>query len=156
MLDKGKLLQFLLQARVKTYAGGGGKTEAVLSGSIQLEYQKSDWFYRDVYYNGKGVFMGLEAVYYQSKPVWTMSYYGSCKGAPEKQVYKFLKEALLAKWKTARIWKRVEWKRGDYKYICEPDFEGSVKELAGVEKIFKGSQEIYTFYYAGALLKEKL
>jgi len=52
MGDKDKILQFLLKARTKTYAGAGGKVPAVLTGSEQLEYKEGDLFYRDVYYVG--------------------------------------------------------------------------------------------------------
>ena len=144
---KEELLQFLLKARTKTYAGDGGKVQPAFNGSTQLEYREGDWLYRDVYYTGKGVFMGLEAIYRKDKPIWSMSYYGSCKDAPEEEVYNFLKEALLANWETTRIWKKVEWGKGDYKYICQPDFEGSIEELAGSETISKEEKEIYKFFY---------
>jgi len=35
---------------------------------------------------------------------------------------------------------------------CWPDFEGSIEELAGIERIFKKGREVYTFYYAGGLI----
>ncbi|MDD3734962.1 MAG: DUF5680 domain-containing protein [Candidatus Pacebacteria bacterium] len=152
MLNKKKLLQFLLEARTKTYAGGGGKVKPVFKGSTQREYRKGSWFYRDVYYTGKNKFMGLEVVYYLNKPVWSMSYYGSFKRLTEKGIDKILREALLKNWRTTRIWKKIKWQKADYQYICQPDFEGSIDELAGTEKIFKQKKEIYTFFYAGGLL----
>lgn len=152
MLNKEDLLQFLLKARTKTYAGAGGKVQPVFNDSTQLEYKEGDLFYRDVYYTGKGIFMGLEVIHYQNKPVWAMSYYGTCKGASEEEIYNFLKEALLANWEITRIWKKVEWEKDDYKYICQPDFEGSIDELAGVEKILKQEKEVYRFFYAGGLI----
>jgi len=152
MLDKEKLLQFLLTARTKTYAGANGKTQPVFNGSIQLEYKEEDWFYRDLYYTGNGIFMGVEVVHHQNKPVWAMSYYGNYKGMSEEEIDKILREALLVNWQTTRIWKKVEWEKDDYKYICQPDFEGSIDESAGVEKIFKGDKEVYRFFYAGALV----
>lgn len=152
MINKEELLQFLLKARTKTYAGAGGKVEPVFKDSGQLEYKEGDWFYRDVYYNGKGIFMGLEAVYCQEKAVWSMSYYGNYKGMSEEEMDKILRKALIENWQNVRIWKKVEWKKDDYKYICQPDFEGSIDELAGAEKILKGDKEIYTLFYAGGIL----
>jgi len=152
MMDKEKLLQFLLNARTKTYAGAGGKVEPVFKGSDQLEHREGDWLYRDVYYNGKGIFMGLEVVYYQEKAVWSMSYYGNYKGMSEEEMDKILRKALVENWQNVRIWKKVEWEKDDYKYICQPDFEGSIDELAGEEKILKGDKEIYTLFYAGGIL----
>jgi len=152
MLNKEELLQFLLKARTKTYAGAGGKAQPAFNGSIQLEHRERDWFYRDVYYAGPKVFMGLEAIYHQNKPVFSMSYFGSFKGITEKELDKILREALIKNWQSTRIWKRVEWIKGGYKYVCQPDFEGSIDELAGIEKLFKNKKEIYTFFYGGGTL----
>lgn len=152
MLNKKQLLQFLLKARTKTYAGGGGKVQPVFNGSTQLEHKEGDWFYRDLYYTGNEIFMGLEAIHYQGKPVWAMSYYGNYKGMTEEEIDKILRSALLANWQDTRIWKYVEWEKNGYKYICQPDFEGSIEELAGVEKISKKGKEVYKFHYAGGLI----
>ena len=152
MTTKEEVLQFLLKARTKTYAGGKGKVTPVFDGSTQLEYKEGDWFYRDLYYTGNGIFMGLEVVYLQQKPIWAMSYYGNFKKMTEEEIDKILRKALLENWQTTRTWKKVEWEKDDYKYVCEPDFEGSIEELAGTERIFKKGREVYTFYYAGGLI----
>jgi len=70
----------------------------------------------------------------------------------EEEMDKILRKALIENWQNVRIWKKVEWKKDDYKYICQPDFEGSIDELAGAEKILKGDKEIYTLFYAGGIL----
>ena len=147
-----KLLKFLLKARTKTYAGEEGKVKPVFKGSKQLEYREGDWFYRDVYYSEKRIFMGIEVVYYKNNPVFAMSYYGSFRGMREKEIDKILRKALTEKWQTTRIWKKVEWEKGDYKYVCQPDFEGSIEEMAGSETIFKKGKEVYKFFYAGGLI----
>ena len=151
-MNKDELLKFLLKARTKTYAGEGEKVKAVLGGSEQLEYKENNWFYRDVYYNGNGIFVGLETIYYQDKAIWSMSYYGNYKGMTEEEVDKILRKALIENWETARTWQNVEWQSEDYKYICEPDFNGSIEEMAGLEKILRGGKEIYKFFYAGGIL----
>jgi len=153
MLNKEELLRFLLKARTKTYVGAGGKVQPAFGGSNQLEYREGDWFYRDVYYTGNRIFMGLEAVYYQDQAVWSMSYYGSFKEMTEEELDKILREALMENWENTRIWKKVEWEKDGYKYICQPDFEGSIDELAGLETISKEGKEIYKFFYAGGILK---
>jgi len=154
-MNKDELLKFLLKARTKTYAGEGEKVKAVLDGSEQLEYKENNWFYRDVYYNGNGIFVGLETIYYQDKAIWSMSYYGNYKGMTEEEVDKILRKALIENWETARTWQNVEWQSEDYKYICEPDFNGSIEEMAGLEKILRGGKEIYKFFYAGGLLNQE-
>lgn len=151
-MNKKELTNFLLKARIKTYAGKGGKVKSAFKGSDQLEYSQGKWFYRDIYYTGKGTFMGLDTVYYDNKPVWSSSYYGNYKKMTEKEIDDVLRKALIENWKTTRIWERVEWAYKNYKYICEPDFNGSIEELGGTEKIFKNNKQVYTFYYAGSIL----
>jgi len=152
IMKKEELLQFLLKARMKTYAGAGGKVRPVFDGSNQLEHKEGEWFYRDLYYVGNGIFMGVEAVHFQNKPVFAMSYQGNFKGMTEEEMDKILREALRENWQRTRIWKKVEWGKDDYKYVCEPDFVGSIEELAGIEKIYKKDKQIYIFYYAGGII----
>ncbi|MCG2690268.1 DUF5680 domain-containing protein [Candidatus Parcubacteria bacterium] len=152
MVNKEKLLQFLLEARTKTYAGKGGKVKPVLSGSKQLEYQEGDWLYRDIYYNGPGIFMGLEAIYFKDKAVWSMSYSGDYQGMSENEIDKILRGALLANWENTRIWKLVKWEKDGYKYTCKPCFEGSIEKMAGLEQIFKNEKQVYQFFYGGGCL----
>ncbi len=152
MVDKEKLLGFLLKARTKTYAGSGGKVKSVLVDSKQLEYQEEEWLYRDIYYNGQGIFIGMETVYFKGKAVWAMSYFGDYKGMTENEVDKILKGALLVNWDITRIWKSVEWEKDGYKYSCCPDFDGSIEKMAGIEKILKNKKQIYQLFYAGGVL----
>lgn len=147
-----KLTNFLLKSRTKTYASGGGKVKPAFKDAEQLEYKEGDWFYRDVYYTGNGIFMGLETIYFKNKAIWAMSYYGDFKKMTEKEVDSVLRQALLANWKKARTWQKVEWKKENYKYVCEPDFKGSIKEMGGSERIFKNNKEVYRFFYAGGML----
>lgn len=142
----------MLKARTKTYAGGGGKVKPALKDAKQLEYQEEDWLYRDIYYAGKGIFMGLETVYYKDKAVWSMSYYGNFQKMSEIEVDSILRKALQENWQTARTWQRVEWEHDEYKYICKPDFTDSIDEMAGSEKIFKNGKEVYYFRYAGGVI----
>ncbi len=152
-MDKEKLLHFLLKARTETYVGDKGEIEPALKGSKQLEHSESDWFYRDVYNMGKGLFMGIETVYFQDEPVWSMSYYGDYKKMTENEADEILRDALIENWETARLWKRVEWQKGEFKYTCEPDFGDSLEEAAGQEKIFRGDEQVYNFFYAGGMIK---
>ena len=153
MFNKEELLQFLLEARTKTYAGAGGDVEPTLKDSKQLEYKKDEWFYRDVFYVGAGLFMGVETIYFKNDAIWAMSYYGNFKGMSEDEIDSILRKALLENWQTARTWQEVRWEKDGFKYICEPDFEGSIEELAGNEKILKEEKEVYHFFYAGGLIK---
>lgn len=151
-MDKKELSDFLLKARAKTYAGGGGKVKSALKDSVQLEYKEKDYLYRDVYYNGKNSFMGLEGIYYNEKLVWGMSYYGTYKGITEEEVDKILRKALIDNPNT-RTWEKIEKKYKNYLYECIPGWESqSIDEIAGVEKITRDGEDIYFFYYAGSTL----
>jgi hypothetical protein len=151
-MNKEELARFLFKARENTYAGGTGKVESALKDACQLEYSEGDYLYRDVYYNGKNGFMGLEGIYYQNKLVWGMSYTGIYTGINEEEIDKILRPALLDNPET-RGWTKVERDYDGYKYICIPDWEGaSIENMTGVEKIIKNEKEIYTFYYGGSIL----
>ena len=153
-MNKKSLLDFLLKARTKTYAGAGGKVQAVFAGSKQLEYKEGDFSYRDVYYNGNGVFAGVEVAYFKNNAVFSMSYFGNYKGMGEDENDKVLRKALLENWDKTRIWEKVEWKDGEFKYVC--DGSGNWEELGGTEEIYRQGKRIYWFYYAGGLLTKSL
>ncbi len=150
MVNKTKLVNFLLKARTKTYAGAGGKVKPLIKDSYQLEYKEGKWFYRDIYYVGNGIFMGFDAVYFKNKPVLSTSYFGNFKALTEEEADKVLRKALIAKWKTTRLWKKVKWQDRSYRYLC--DGNGNLGEFGGDEHIYKKGKEVYHFYYAGGLL----
>lgn len=151
-MDKERLQNFLIKARTKTYAGNDGKVASVLAGSKQLEWQEGDWLYRDVYYAGNGIFDGLEVVHFKGEPIWSMCYFGNFKNMSEEEIDRVLRKALLENWKTARLSENVEWSFEDYKYICSPNFEGDINEIAGSEEIWKNKKKIYVLYYAGGFI----
>ena len=151
-MDKYLLAGFLVKARTKMYAGDGGKVTPLLFGSVQLEYQENTVLYRDIYYVGNGRFTGLETIYSETKPVWTMSYFGNFSALSEKEIDAVLRKALTANPQT-RMWKTVKWKSGEFEYICAADADGSMEELSGSETITKNGTRVYYFYYAGGLLR---
>lgn len=149
-MDKDKLLEFLLKARTKTYAGASGEVNPALSGSKQLEYKEGDWLYLDVYFMGNNKFAGLETVYFKDKPVLSMSYYGNYQKMTEEEVDKILRGALIENWQTARLWKNVSWQKDGYQYAC--DGNGDIEEFDGSENITKGSDTLYYLYYAAGYI----
>jgi len=152
-VDKTKLKDFFLKARTKTYASGGGKIEPVFPKMRQLEYREGNFLYRDIYNMGSnGLFMGLETVYFQNKPVLSMSYFGNFGKMSEKEADNILRKALMDNWDTARLWEKVEWEFENYKYICIPDKQGDINEFSGVEKIYKDEKEVYYLFYGGGFI----
>ena len=151
-MNKTHPLEFLIKARTKTYAGGGGKVKPAFAGTYQLEFKEGDWFYRDVYNTGNGIFMGLETVYLGEKPVWSMSYFGNFRAMTETEVDEILRLALIANKDKARLWHEVHWKKGEFTYSCIPEGKGSIDELSGSEEITKDGKPVYVFYYAGGFI----
>jgi len=152
MLNKEKLEKFLLKARTKTYVGKGGKVKSVFGGSKQLEYQEGNWLYRDIYFNGPKIFMGIETVYFKEKAVFAMSYFGDYSGMTEREIDKILRKALMVNWQVARTWKIVNWQENGYQYSCVPAFKGSIEKMAGKEEILEKGKQVYQFFYAGGIL----
>ena len=152
-MDKDELEKFLLQARTETYAAATGKSDALLPGSVQYEYKDGSFLYRDVYYIGNGIFPGLETVFYNEKPVWSMSYFGDFSKMTEEQTDNMLRKSLMELWETTRIYKRVEKDYENFKYICEGS--GSIDKLEGTEKIYIGKEQVYSFYYAGGFIGQQ-
>lgn len=150
-MNKKELRGFIIKARLQTYAGEGGKVEAALSGSTQLEFSDGDWLYREVYYTGKNTFAGLEAVYFQRKPVFSVSYYGNWGEMTEEEIDNILRGALIANPET-RLDKKVVWEKDGFMYECLPETEEGIEEVGGTERILKDGKEIYVFYYAGSKL----
>src|SRR4030067_1909387 len=116
-MNNKSLLDFLLKARTKTYAGVSGKVHSVFKDSKQLEYKEGDLSYRDVYYNGNGVFAGVEVVYLKNEAVFSMSYFGNYKGMGEDENDKVLRKALMENWDKTRIWEKVEGTEAQLKYV---------------------------------------
>ena len=141
-MDKKKLISFLIDARSNTYAGSGGKVKPAFPGLTQLEYQKGDWLYRDVYNLGNKIFMGLETVYLKSEPVWSMCYYGDFTKMTEKEIDKILRAALIKYKNKTRLWHKIEWKKENFKYLCTPDFQVGIEKVAGLEEVYNSIQEI--------------
>lgn len=149
-MKKDGLEQFLLQARAKTYAAASGKSTPLLPDSVQYDYADGDFSYRDIYYIGNGIFPGLETVFHEGKPVWSMSYFGDFSKMTEEQADNMLRKSLMELWETARTYKRVERDYKNFRYICEGS--GSVDELKGTEEIYVGKEKVYFLYYAGGFI----
>jgi len=149
-VTKKVVTQFLIKARTKTYAGSGGEVEPLLVGSKQLEYKEKDLLYRDIYNQGNGKFVGLETVYYNAKPIWSMSYYGNFEKMTEDEADNILRKALLDKKDKVRLWNNVTYDIDEFTYSNQGS--GNISELDGSESITKSKQTVYFFYYAGGFI----
>ncbi|MBU2539681.1 hypothetical protein KJ786_00760 [Patescibacteria group bacterium] len=147
-IKPGELKEFITEARSKTFAGGGVEVEAPrLKGSKEMEYQKGDWFYRDVYFNGQKNLIGQEVIYYNSRPVWGMGYFGD--QLSEKSAG-FLKQALLKLADKCRFGEKCEIEKKEFRY--EDNGSGDIGKFFGEEKIFSGGKNVYKLNYQGGLI----
>ena len=142
------LKEFISEARANTYASNASFTDNPrLLASLQLEFQKADYFYRDIYFSAKKKFIGQEIVYKNNKPIWGMNYIG---GAVDKNTEKFLKDSLLRLSRKCRFGESCEFEKKEYKY--QDTGQGNLEEFSGQEYIFLEGKNIYKLTYHGGLL----
>lgn len=145
-----KLEKFITEARRNTYAVGSKSIENPrLSGSTQLEYQKADYFYQDIYFTGSKRFIGQEIVYYNNKPVWAMNYFGSIV---EKEILDFLKKSLSKLSQECRLGKKCQFEKRELRY--QDEGQGSLGRFLGEEQIFQKNKNVYSLTYQGGIISK--
>jgi hypothetical protein len=151
-INLSSLKEFLCDARENTYASDGASIDNPrLMSSIQLEFQKGNYFYRDIYFLGKKKFIGQEIIYQDSKPIWGMNYMGADIGKVETD---FLKESLYKLADKCRIGGDCEYTKREFKY--QDKGQGDVGEFSGTEEIFVENKSVYRLNYQGGLISDKL
>lgn len=149
-MNLAELADFLVEAKVNTYAAQKGKVDSSRKGSHDLAYRNDGYFYLDSYLGEKD-FSGEEIVYREEKPVWSMNYYGKMlrDNVPEGFI-ETLREALL-KIGTEEPYRGCRHHtRGRYEYFCA--VEGGIGFFNGVERIEYEAEEVYRLYFHGGLV----
>jgi hypothetical protein len=147
-----RLKEFLAEARQNTYASDSSPIDNPrLLASKQLEFQKGEYSYRDVYFLGEKRFIGQEIVYQGSKPIWGMNYIASSIGKMETA---FLKESLFQLAEKCRFGEVCEYEKRDFKY--QDKGQGDLNEFSGEEEILSKGKSIYKLNYQGGLISDKL
>jgi len=146
------LKEFISEARANTYAADNSPVDNPrLLGSVQLEFQKRNLFYRDIYFPGIKNFIGQEIVYQDSEVIWGMNYIGNQIGKLEVS---FLKESLFRMAGKCRFGLNCEYEKREFKY--EDAGQGSLDSFSGQEKIFVAGKNIYKLDYRGGLISDKI
>ena len=144
-----ELNEFLVKAKVNTYAGGGEIRESVLAdGGKELVYRDGGWEYRDRYF-GFDPFIGEEIVWRDGKAVWGMNYRGRVisGGSDCGKIYEFLKKALKQvplenPFRGPQRFQENEW---DYRnHAC-----GFIDNFEGAEYINFCGKRVYELIYHG-------
>ena len=148
VINLESLREFIVEARTSTFASNAISVDNPrLLNSIQLEFQKADYFYRDIYFTGKNNFIGQEIVYKNNTAIWGMNYVG---GAIDKNTEKFLKDSLVRLVKKCRLGEPCEFEKREYKY--QNTGSGSLENFSGEEYIFLEGKKTYTLTYKGGLI----
>ena len=148
IVEFGKCIEFLVEAKKNTYAGDGKtKDVSMRPCSKDLEYTKGDYKYIDTYLGGEN-FIGEEAVFYLGKPIWGMNYYGKeYKGFSVD----FLKKAMMTITKENPYRGQPIFKDGDYTYVCEVN--GDFECFHGAEKIYFENKMVFECSFNGGIIK---
>jgi len=147
--DSNVLVDFLILAKKKTYAGNGQEQEiSSRPKSHDLIFENDDYKYIDTYLGGER-FIGEEAVFKNNIPVWAMNYSGI--EINEKFSGSFLKEA-LSNVPNDRPFRGPEiFKDGDYLYICK--INGDFFRFEGKEEIYMQDEKVYECVFHGGIIK---
>lgn len=143
-----ELKGFIVEARIHTYAGRAVALDNPrLKGSKELEFQKGDWFYQDIYFAGKDNIIGQEIIYWNNKPAWAMGYFGD---QLKENSTEFLKQTLSDLADVCRLGGSCENEKKEFQY--KDKGQGSLEKFSGEENITMNGKLIYKLNYQGGLI----
>jgi len=142
-MDK-KTVDFLIRAKKATYAGKGAQTAPSRPNSHDLQYSEGALKYIDTYLGGPK-FAGEEALWNDDTPFWAMNYIGRVIG--DNFSGDFLKEALLNVPEEYPFRGPLQYKNGDYTYVCK--INGDFHWFNGFEEIYYKDNKIYECLFHG-------
>jgi hypothetical protein len=150
-MDLAELADFLVEAKVSTYAAQKGIVDSSRKESHDLAYMRDGWTYVDSYFGEKD-FAGEEIVYLEEKPIWSMNYYGKMlrDNVPDGFI-ETLREALLKVSKEEPFRGCRYHARGRYGYFCTT--EGAIGFFHGCETVEYERKEVYRLYFHGGELR---
>lgn len=143
-----EVIEFLIRAKRKTYAGKGAETTASRPNSHDLMYEENGFKYIDSYLGGKS-FSGEEAMWQTDAPFWAMNYSGHVTG--DNFEIDFLKSALLNVPKDKPYRGPDCFKNGAYTYLCK--VEGQLEWFHGYEEILYHETKIYECFFHGGIVE---
>jgi len=145
-------LEFLIKAKIYTYASGGEGGEKILDdGSKEFVFQKGNYVYRDRYFGSKA-FIGEEIVFEFNKQIWGMNYYGKIftDNLSTKEIYSFLKKAMQLVTEKRPFRGPDHFTEGNFIYTDKS--VGDASWFEGVEEIFYNDVKVYELKYHGGNL----
>ena len=159
-MDKQSLLEFLVIAHTHTYAAPSEVRKrykckkSILPGHKDYDFADSGWRYHDSY-AGKIWAPGREVVFYQGKPVWTMSYQGKVPDDLSEEfiekVFAFLKKALMSINSKLPFRGPEKFKEDNFEYSFL--IKGDYTYFTGKESIKYKGREVFFQDVMGELVK---
>jgi len=146
------LNQFLVKAKINTYAAAGEERERQLGdGGRELLFTEGDWKYRDRYF-GSHTFIGQELVWKNEKLLWGMNYYGRVmsKIIDAEQIYTFLRDALKNVEERKPFRGPTSFKNKEWTYANE--IAGATRSFRGHELIVYKNHQVFELHYHGGLI----
>ncbi|MDP3993086.1 MAG: DUF5680 domain-containing protein [bacterium] len=145
--------RFLVKANRNGYGNESVKEANEADGSHTIIYSDGDWLFHDNFFGGEP-FGGREVISYKDKPVWMMVYYGYVSELSlQKEVYAFLKKALLNFPEDMPYRGPKELIEGDRQY--NNSVTGEFDSFSGEESISFRSRSVYQAGYQGGLIDKE-
>ncbi|WP_200943901.1 DUF5680 domain-containing protein [Rhizobium sp. Leaf371] len=147
------LLDFIVEAKSKTYVGDNVPSAACRPASHDIAYERGAWRYLDSYFGGTD-FLRQEVVWWKGEPVWAMNYYGRVLMPDLIDAVvagTVIRDALSALYRTGRFLGEYDHRSGIYDYTDRSTT--NLESFIGIERIHVGENEVYRLDYHGGLIK---
>jgi hypothetical protein len=154
MRDLDELTAFIVEAKAKTYVGGGTTLPSCRQASHDIGHVRDGWSYLDSYFGGTD-FAGQEVVWDTGTPIWAMNYFGRVilpdliDGARAGAVIKAALASMYAQHGRFLGGMRYAHKHGLY----VDDSDGDTAHFRGREIIIVDGREAYELDYHGGLIR---
>jgi len=154
-IQKREFINFLIRARINTWAGEGKKTRKS-DYSRNYYYKEGVFEYRDQYF-GNLMDGGREVVFFNGKPIWIMCYHGGVLKPYNEQsveIFFFLRNALQSPPKEFPI-RGPKFYQGN-KFIYKNSWNGDLYYFWGNEIILRNDGiKVYHRVYVGGEIRDK-
>lgn len=149
-----ELIDFLIKAKINTYAGQGeGGEMKLVAGGKEFFYQEGVWRYRDRYF-GFNPFIGTEIIWKNNQAVWGMNYYGEIISdkIDSKKVYQFLRQAMRLVQPDRPFRGPKNFQSGEWLY--QDNSSGTIDKFNGMEMIYFIKDKVYELNYYGGFVSK--
>lgn len=136
------------------YAKDPGTRNPDGSKTIRHDSHDSKWSTIDTYWGGEP-YAGCETVSFEKKPCWSMVYYGTVDSSVKdiENVYLLLRSALNNTDPTFPVRGPKAFSTDEMTYTNQ--WDGTLEQFDGIERILKDGREIYKATYFGGVVNQR-